>query len=242
MGVSAEVLLMASVIGLYCYEASTLLYCNEGLLIPQGRNDWKIGFGSYNFRVLGKELFFPNPFHLHRPMFRLSWQFEAANECAAWNPPGRGFPALTPTVWGMAVALFVLLPLGFFTRLGDRILLLALVMLFANILIALSWIWFNRAVLGLSGRKFAGLAFESLICPPFALNLVRHVAMNISVKEDLVSVARRLQSPAAWAVTRASLLARLDDEIEGEDIDSARFGLLQERRRVLAAEGHLCQA
>jgi hypothetical protein len=242
MGASAEVLLMASVVGLYCYDASTLLYCNEGLLIPQGRNDWRMGFGSCNFRVLGKELYFPNPFQLHRPMFRLSWRFEGADECAAWNPPGRSFPALTPTVWGMAVALFMLLPLGLSTRLGDRMLLLALVLLFANILIALSWIWFNRAIFGLSGRQFAGLAFESLICPPFALNLVQRVSMNIPVREDLVSVARRLQSPAAWAATRASLLARLDEELESEDADSARFGMLQARRRILADEGHACQA
>lgn len=238
---SAEVLLMASVVCLYLYDSSLLLYCNEGILIPKGRNDWRVSFGSKNLQVMGRELYIPNPFQIHRPLFRLSWKFEGNNEVEPWAPPRRAFSTLAPIVWSMAIALFIFLPLGFFTRLGDLILLPALIILFSSILIALIWIWLNRSNFHLSEKRFAGLAFESLICPPFALNLIRHVAINVSVSEDLVSAARRLQNTIDWTETRVHLLARLDNEIEFEELDSERFKVLQERRRMLAAEIDPCQ-
>lgn len=239
---SAEVLLMVAVIGLYLYDSAQLLYCNEAILIPAGKSDWIVGFGSENFGVMGKEFYIPNPFRMHRPLFRLSWKFESSEEVfEPWEPPRGVLSPLAPLVWNMSIALFVLFPLGFFTRLGDSILLLALVLLFSSILVALVWLWFHRRDFHLSEKRFAGLAFESLICPPFALNLIRHVTMAMPVHEDLVSAARRLQSPSDWAQTRTQLIARLTNEIECEDAESERYSLLQARRQILINESEPCQ-
>lgn len=233
---------MVVVICLYLYDSAQLLYCNEAVLIPTGKSDWIVGFGSENLSVIGKELYIPNPFQIHRPLFRLSWKFESSDEVfEPWEPPRGIFFPLVPLVWNMAIALFIFFPLGFFTRLGDLILLPALVLLFSSILVALTWIWFHRTDFHLSEKRFAGLAFESLICPPFALNLLRHVAMTMPVREDLVSAARRLQNTSDWVQTRSQLIVRLANEIECEDTDSERYSLLQERRRKLVNEGESCQ-
>lgn len=242
MFLSAEVLLMLAIVGLYLYDSALLLYCNEGILLPKGRDDWVVIFGSSNVGVLGKELYVPNPFLLHRPLFRLSWRFEGNNPTETVDLPRHDFSALAPMVWSIAIALSVLLPLGFFTELGDSALLPALLLIFGNIVFSLVWVWLNRAEFNLSNKKFASLAFESVICPPFALNIVRHLSLNIPVPEDLVSAAHRLQQPDSWDQTRLTLLARLDSEIDGEEPESERFKLLQERRQSLAIESNECQA
>lgn len=242
MVLSAEVLLIIAVAVLYLYDSAQLLYCNEAVLIPAGKIDWIVGFGSDKLGFAGKELYIPNPFQMHRPLFRLSWMFESSVEVfAPWELPRETLSRLAPLVWSMAVSLFMLLPLGLFTRLGDLILLPALLLLSISILVALTWIWFHRTDFQLSGKTFAGLAFASLICPPFALNLIRHVAMAIPVREDLVSAARRLQNAADWAQTRGKLIARLTSEIEYEDTESKRYSLLRERRQMLINEGGPCQ-
>ncbi|MCP5265721.1 MAG: hypothetical protein H6934_06400 [Burkholderiaceae bacterium] len=243
MNISAETLLMLAVAGLYLYDSAQLLYCNEAVLIPAGKRDWKAGFGSANFSVLGRELYVPNLLLIHRPLFRLSWSFErSGGPSEPWEPAHGAFLPLAPLVWNIAIALFVLLPLGFFTYLGDFALLPALLLLYANMLLALGWIWFHRRNFQLSGKGFASLAFECLICPPFALNLVRRVGLGMPVREDLVSAARRLQREADWAQTRDRLIARLANEIESEDPKSKRYALLQARRRVLVDEGESCPA
>ncbi len=238
---SAEVLLMLAIVGLYIYDSALLLYCNEGVLSPKRRDSWRVGLGSANFGVSGKGLFVPNPLLMHRPLFRLSWRFEGSKTTEPWKPPRNAFFTLVPMVWSIAVSLFILIPLGFFTRLGDRILFPALLLLFGNIFIALFWIWLNRATFNLSMHRFAGLAFESVICRPFSLNLIRHLSLNIPVVEDLVYVAKRLQAPSDWNETRAALQARLDSELDIEDPESERFKLLKERRQMLSLESAECQ-
>lgn len=232
----AEILLMAAAIGLYVYDSALLLRGNEGILFPRRINAWGVGFGSHRFQILGKEPFLPNPFLPHRPLFRLSWKFEGKPLSEPCNPPVGAFLALVPWVWIMAISLFVLFPLGFFSRLGDRMLLMGIASLYLSIFVALGLLWNKREQFYLSRRRFSALAFESLICPPFALNMIRHVSVSIPVAEDLVSAARRLQDPSHWHATRAECLRRLDSEIECEEENTGRMSLLQEYRRRLHEE------
>ena len=236
----AEFGLMGLIVGLYLYDSALLLYCNEGVLIPKGRAGWVVGFGSRKVQMLGKELFVPNPLLLHRPMFRLAWAFEGGGSAEQWAPRRNLFRSLAPLVWSMAVALFVLLPLGLFTRLGDGMLLLALGLLYLSLLASLLWLWFKRKVLNLSARQLAALSFECLVCAPFALNLVRGLSARMPVKEDLAHAARRLQAPDDWRLTRLALIARLDEEIECEEDGSERQARLRDHRRTLAEEDTPC--
>jgi hypothetical protein len=226
---------MALVVGLYLYDSLLLLHRNEGILTPARRGRWSVGLGSRHYRLLGKALFLPNPLLPHRPLFRLSWRFEGDSAAAQedWDAHRNALRRIAPMIWLMAVAFFVLLPMGFFTKLGDAALLAGLVLLYLSIISALAWVWRHRLKFNLAGKPFAALAFESLVCSPFALNLIRRVAAHIPVREDLVSASRRLQTADDWHATRAKLVARLDEAIELEEEGSRRMaGLLEHRRRM----------
>jgi hypothetical protein len=226
---------MFLVVGLYFYDSGLLLFCNEGILVPAARG-WKIQFGFREPRIAGKELFLPAPWLLHRPMYRLSWQFEggiAQTQLLERHVMRHAPPILVLLVWSIAMVLFLLLPLGLFTSLGSRILIAAAGLLYLSIVFALGYLWAHRETLGLTGKQVGKLAFEYLICPPFALNLIRAVSLAQPACEDLISAARRLETAQAWKATREQLLLRLDEEIEMEDETSPRMaGLLDQRAKL----------
>lgn len=239
-----EVLLMGAAVGLYLYDSSSLLYVNEGVLIPRGGKRWTVAFGSDKARISGKELFVPNPLTPHRPMFRLSWRFEGERSRLEkdWIRRAEAFGPMVPLVWAMVAALFLLLPLGLFTRLGEQMVLFAVAVLYLSIAISLVWTWINRAKLEISPRKVAALAFESLACSPFALNMVRKISMGLRIDEDLVTAACRLQDVGGWRATQREMIARLDEEIEGEDGDSPRALALKAHRRKVSERDAECRS
>ena len=229
------VLLMVLVTALYVFDSVLLLHRNEGVLSAAGAGRWLVDLGSRDLELRGKHLYLPNPLFPHRPLFRLAWSFEGttAETREEWSILRAAVRPIYPAIWSMAAALFVLLPLGFFTRLGDAALVAALGLLYASIAAALIWTWRNRARFCLGGSQFAALAFESLVCSPLALNLVRKLCARVPVREDLVGAAQRLQSGADWAMTRVRLVERLDEAIESEEEHSPRMaGLIEQRRRL----------
>jgi hypothetical protein len=153
-----------------------------------------------------------------------------------WEARRDLFKPLAPLVWAMACALFVLLPLGFFSVLGERVLLLALAVLYLGIAGALCWLGRKRTQLGFSRSRLAVLAFELLVCPPFAVNVIRRVAAEMPLGSDLMSAARQLQDPAGWSATREQLIARLEEQIDAEDENSERAAALKDSRRKLMQE------
>lgn len=230
----AELALMACAIGLYLYDSAFLLYYNEAVVSPKGRDGWSVSFGStMHFR--GKELFIPFPLTPHRPLFRLTWNLDQPRRACdpGWTSRRAALRPLVPLVWGMALAVFVLLPLGLFSRLGDGMLLAAIALLYLNIVAALGWLALERGRLGIAGKRLAALAFEALVCSPFAINLIRKVSAEMPVQEDLVDAALRLQAPEDWDRTRKQLVARIEEELEAEDEGSARASFLRKRRQHL---------
>jgi hypothetical protein len=233
---------MAAAVGLYFYDSVLLLYCNQGILIPVGKRGWLVSFGSSNFRILGKDVFIPNPLLPHRALFRLSWQFDGCSLGVEedWASYRKALLPMVPMVWCMAAALFLFLPLGFFTTLGNSMLISAVVLLYFSIIAALAWVWTKRKTFKLSGKRFAALAFESLVCSPFALNIIRTVSASMPVREDLTNVSRRLQNPADWNVTCMNLIVRLNEAVETEEDGSERLAMLIEHRRKLQEQCLLC--
>lgn len=234
---------MLVALGLYLYDSAVLLHINEAVITPRRGGGWRLRFGARHFTFRGRELYLPSPFLPHRPGFRLLWAPRpgSMDAPATWEARRRLFRPVVPLVWSMACALFVLLPLGLYSVLGDWALLLAIAMLYAGIAGALLWLGIKRNELGLTARRLGILAFELLACPPFAVNVVRRVAVEMPLEADLARAARELQRPQDWNAARSELIARLDEQIEAEDEDSEHGALLRQSRHRLVEE-HPCPA
>lgn len=231
----AEVALILTAAGLYLYDSALLLYGDEGLILAVGRNGWAVRFGS-GIRIRGRDLFIPSPLLPHRPLFRLVWDAEGRGGAvdARWTERRALFRPLAPFIWGILGSLFVLLPLGLFSRLGDTMVLAAVAVLYLNIVIVLGWLALKRSTFGVTRGRLARLAFEALVCSPFALNLVRKISAEMPVGEDLVHAARRLQRAEEWEASRRQLIARIEEELDFADEESRRASALKRLKSELA--------
>lgn len=215
---SAEYLLIGAVLVLYLYDSAVLLYDNEAVLYPSRGNRWRVLFASDAFQWKGKGVLLPNPFAPHRPLYRITWSMgEESTPENEVEEPNHLFGWLAVQVGFMAFALFILLPAGLFARHRDAFMLAAIVSFYGAATSALSYIWIQRRQLRCSGAAFVRLAFESLTCPPFALNLVRHLSLAHELPFDLENAARALQCDADWAETRQALITRLENELMWSD-------------------------
>jgi hypothetical protein len=253
IALSAEVGLMLLVLSLYVYESSVLLFCNQAVLSPVRAKGWQVQFGLKHLSIRGKELCFAQILMPWRPLFVLTWRFEnsepsqqeskseieppEATTRATWQPPtATSYQILIPLVWWLSGATFIVLPLGLFTSLGDTAVLSAGGMLYLGILILLLVLWRYRSHFQLSKKEVLSLGFEYVICPPFALNIIRRLSLKIKIEDDLEPIAHSLQSPQAWLLTCDLMLERLDDQIAYETQDTTRYASLLLHRQKLEAQ------
>jgi hypothetical protein len=237
---SDEAWLMLLAAALYLYDSFWLLGSNEAVLRRAWRGRWQAGFGALRWRLGAREPYLPNPFTPHRPQFRLAWRFDGGAARAKTSSlllvPAE-LSGFAPFVCGAAVALFVLLPLGLFTRLGTPFTLVAIALLYTLNIASLLRLWLLRRGLKISNRQVSQIAFECLVCPPFAINLVRRLCARWQHAEDFVSAATRLLQPAELAEAHAQCLLRVDEQIESEPESSPRLAALQAARSRFLPRG-----
>lgn len=236
----AEVLLVAAMVGLYLYDSARLLHSNEGVLAATLGGRWSLHFGAEHYTLRGKEPFLPNPLLPHRPAFPLRWKQQlvaAAPASQRWTPPPFAhYKVLAPFIWLMALALFGLVPAGLFSRYGNEAIAAGILLFYAAALLALGYVWFKRSALLLTRRQVGALAFESLTCPPFALNLVRHISWRAAPAEELVSAGRRLLRKDDWTATLPAVIKRIDNAIAWENEGTPRAHALAEYQASLNRE------
>lgn len=235
---SYELELLALAIGLYLYDSTVLLYANEAILSCDRRQVWHVSTGWQGLLVAGRRVCLLNPLTMYRPCARLRWNLHALDPPdadQAWSTKLSTLQAAGPWTGAAAFALFVLLPLGLFTRFGAHAVLAAVAVLYGSILVALLCVWRRGSFGALKGRRFAALIFECLACPPFGVNLIRRISLANPVRESLLFAAARLLSASEWDALRAHCLATLDQELwRLEESSLERKPLEQQRARLSA--------
>jgi hypothetical protein len=235
-----EVLLPLGAIGLYLFDATLLLYSNEFMLVRRGGE----GGGRWSFAesstllLAGRRVYFPNPLTPGTPQFRVRWSEadprqlgEEAGELA------RFFGALRPVQYLVSVLLIILFTLPVELLLfGTGVELLVVMAAFYLVTLAtLGYIFVRRHELRLTGRSFLALCFDSLACAPFAINLVRKLALRRGLAGNPIAFAARTFEPAMFSSLIRAVVARVSEEQQREYGQTARWSELEAYRRQLEA-------
>ena len=173
-------MLVVGAIALYVFDSAMLLYGNEFVLVRrQGR--WHLAKpGVLEFS--SRRLYIPNPITPHRPQFRLHWKLadEGEGEAVPAAPSQDEFLKAVSTVGLGVIPLMLVLAMGpVLVALGftSPVYLLAwMAIAYLDVACLLVLVYRSRAALGLTTKVFGSLALESLLCAPFALNLVRKIS------------------------------------------------------------------
>lgn len=230
-----EVLLPLGAIGLYLFDSTLLLYSNEFLLMhrPGG---W--GFAESSALLLaGRRVYVPNPLTPGTPQFRVRWsETDPRQEQEEAGELERFFTALRPVRYLVMALLVILLALPVELYLyGTGVELLAVMAAFYLVsLTTLGYIFARRRELQVSGRSFLALCFDCLACAPFAINLVRKLALRRALVGNPIAFAARAFEPAAFSSLIRAVDARVSDEQQRQTMQSPRWLQLEAYRRELA--------
>ena len=103
------------------------------------------------------------------------------------------------------------------------------------ILVTLVVIYRRRGALRLTGRGFAALCFDALACAPFAINLVRKLALRRSLAGNPIAFATEAFEPPALASLIDVVTARVKEDQLREDSHSPRWEVLEAYQQKLNA-------
>lgn len=235
---SFEGLLALGIVGFYLWDSAMLLHRNEMIFTQSGGN-WAFACPDVRWHLLGKILHLPNPFSPHRLLFRVAWTLVPDEEQHDGDQDLERFASAVEPLQAMVLVLYWLLIVGLPLALlafgsGAR-LLAAFAAVYLVISGILTFIFLRREQLGLPGKDFLKLAFDSLACPPFAVNLVRKLAERRFLGPDPIEFACRAFDEATFARFAKVLCSRLDEELECECEASARFTALKALRARVAS-------
>lgn len=235
MLLSAETQLVGLAVALYLLDSVTLLHVNEGMLTRHGPDRWSLSLGFANARVLGKNIFVPNLLAPHQPVFRLRWSFEHAGP--ALHQVEDVAPAFRALGWAslwLACVQFLLFPAVLFFFLNDRSLVGTIALLYATICGNLYLLYRSLGRLGMDRKKFMGLCFECLVCPPLAVNLVRRVSLDRYKDLDLVCMADKVLDARGRALANTLFRSRLEDQLAVLEEGQAQSQLVAARLAAFA--------
>lgn len=188
--ISSEFEITLLIIGLYASTCVTFVYANEGVL-QRVFGGLRLRIADDRLRVAGRSPIWLNPFTPMFPAFRGQWGRVTMIASAP------GLPARLPEViaasavlapYVFAVFLYAIVGIPAALLLGGAVRALPIVALaYLAAVVLMVRLWFLRDMFALDGKKFALLAFESVVCLPFAAGLVRRLSLMVPVTEDLVS-------------------------------------------------------
>jgi hypothetical protein len=141
--------------------------------------------------------------------------------------------------WGLlpiAAGLFIGLPLCLYFDAGWMPFLLLVGTTYAAAAFVLTCLWRRRAQLRLGRGVLAALTFESLVCLPCALNLVRKASTRIHMAEDLLEIARPRLSTVQLRSATGQILRRVEEGIVSAENGSPEWqALTAYRARLIGA-------
>ena len=233
---SPEYLLILVIIVFYLLDSVILLYGNE-ILLTESNGKWNLLFPNKNFFILNKLLYVPNPLIPCNPLFRIYWsnvnvEIQTLNE-ESLNDYIRVLAPLklmtvvlySCLIFGLPIALT-----GFGTGMEFFILLLVI---YINIFTIIVYLGFNRDKFDISLKKYIFIIFESFVCAPYAINLVRKLSLSHFPSGSVFISLKNILDPEAFKLLNNSLLAYIDDKIILESDEDYRGELQQIRQAII---------
>jgi hypothetical protein len=231
--------LIAGIVAFYLYDAATLVYANETLLVRIW-GKWTTKTLRSDWLLSGKNLYFPNPLTPAWPFFAASWSETTSDEYLDDRESlARMLVKLQPLqilVSLQAILMLVLLPFVLL-RFGHGAMLLAAIgAIYSIALLAVSYVYWHREAMGVNAKQVRSMAFDAIACPPFSINLVRKICLARGLHGDVLQVGKRVLTVDELLKLAGDVSQKVEADLAVEDEESSRYQRLvdvQERIREI---------
>ena len=186
----ADILVLTLGAILYLTDLARLLHANEVLLVGRSSGTWSARTPDNGLRFNRKHAIFARPYDPTAITLRLIWPSDKTpQKDYRENLESRLKQLFVPRHFCALLLpeIFLGIPIAY-SVLGNSIVTLAiLAVIYIQILSLVAWLFFSRRKLGLTWKTCLLLAFESLVCIPYAINMHRKIAEKM-VPTDVTDV------------------------------------------------------
>lgn len=236
MTIDAARLLPLVLIAFYLKDCLLLLDSGEAVLMTGVFGRRRLGFGWRHYTLRGREPYLCNPLLPFEPVMRWRWLLAPPGNATVVPPQQiEGLGGLGAAVTAIGAVFLLGLPAALLTHHSITSLLGLLGTGYAWVVFALAVVFFRRQRLGLPTHDFWQLAAEVLLCPPYAVNIVRRLTLRHVVHSDLLALAPELLGAEPTAQAYRECAARVASQLEAEEEGSPRAVRLLEAQRALMA-------
>ncbi|OTG67587.1 hypothetical protein [Acinetobacter silvestris] len=219
MNIAFEYWVILGLVGLYLYDSAKLIRYNQVFLYTGLRSKFSIHVPSKNMNVLKKYLFLTHPFHNSHLLFILQWNLNAQKKCDEVQLADeiqtiknqvdslRKLQLSNILVWILTLIAF---PLLFLTQQSYLLILSTLLLIYVINLAQASYVILKRKPLTLNKKQCVSFFIDALFCPPFALNLLKKITLNIEIQHDAIHIAQLLLNPKAFSSGLEQIIQDID--------------------------------
>lgn len=204
--VSTESLLFVTLVSLYFADLTCLLHVNEVIFYSNLSGQWHTKLPSQLPQIARRFLACIDPLRPDTVILRVFWPPNSSALSAEVDPlidesRLRSGPLRIVAIscYLLMVQLFGIVPAIYYVF-GEAATLLAIGCFYIEIIVLLGFLVRVRRGIELTAGALLSIAFESLLCPPFAINLYRKLATKcLTTPNDVVKVATTLLKSADLA-------------------------------------------
>jgi|TARA_B100000929_G_scaffold232346_1_gene188830 hypothetical protein len=233
---SFEVLLVLGIIGFYFYDAFMLLSLNELILLKSSKS-WSYKFPTLGFQLLRKFPFVPNLLTPNVALFKVMWPTKDDHlDLKALDVFIKSLIPIQITEIILFFLILICLPIVAFIYGSGVKLLIVFSAVYVLIVGALIYIFTQKNNLQLTNNKFVSIAFESIVCPPFALNMVRKITLNYSIPTDPYIFSKKMFDENSCDLFITNLCKLIEENMKFFEEDSHRYIELSEYLCLIKSE------
>lgn len=182
LAIHADVLVLFLGAALYLTDLARLLHTNEVLFVGRAGGAWAALTPADGLRFNRKHAVFPRPYDPTAVTVRAMWPSARSPQEDFRKDLEAQFQHLFVPRHFCALLLpeiFIGIPVAY-SILGNSVVTLAiLAVIYLQILFVIAWLFLSRKKLRLTWKTCLLLAFESLVCIPYAINMHRKIAEKL---------------------------------------------------------------
>lgn len=198
MHLPLEILIVIGIVGFYIYDSTHLYFYNE-FNIQKGLNaSFKSQLISRKFNFSRQYLVIPNLLLSHQLLYKCAWRFKNIHSAIDQNEIEH-IRKISLTLKPLQIINFIIflltlgiLPLLLIYKAGYLAISITLMMIYGLNLFSIFFVMIKRKILQLSWLKTIQLLLDVLLCPPFAVNLLRKISLNYQIKTEGILFASQI--------------------------------------------------
>ena len=234
LAIHADILVLILGAILYLTDLARLLHTNEVLFVGRTGRQWYAMTPANGLRFSRKHAVLARPYDPGAITVRMMWPSERTPPAKyRKNLESRLQQLFIPRHFCMLLLpeIFLGIPIAYSVLGNSAITLAILAVIYLQILTLIAWLFFSRKKFQLSWATCLLLAFESLVCIPYAINMHRKIAEKLVPSDvtDALGVSEQLLDEEQQFELKRNIRSVVTEQIERNTDSTPTLSALQSR-------------